>query len=114
MPPASIASRLACRDDRDTPLLPSRDAVTIIINCRKTEAVYFLQGGLTRIRKIHLSGKSVGRSRCSRETFARRPRLWLASVTFESEPFASRGQNRSAIRVLISAQMSCFEGEAEM
>ena len=27
MPPASIASRLACRDDRDPPLVPRRDGV---------------------------------------------------------------------------------------
>jgi hypothetical protein len=50
----------ACRDDRDTPLLPRRDGVTIIINFRKPEAKYFLQGGWTRIRARSLVGQISG------------------------------------------------------
>jgi hypothetical protein len=57
-PTTSIASRPTFVTTR-TPLLPGRDVITIIINFGKAEAKYFLQRGWTRIRKIHLSGKSV-------------------------------------------------------
>jgi hypothetical protein len=59
-PPASIASRTACRDDRDPPLCPVRDGWTIQLICISEKEKYFCGEGLTRFRKISPSGKSVG------------------------------------------------------
>jgi hypothetical protein len=63
------------RDDREAPLSQRRDGITIIIIFGKTEAKYFLQRGWTRIRKPHLSGKSLATTRCSQRAFARTYRL---------------------------------------
>src|SRR5262245_5901377 len=43
----SIASRLACRDDRETPLLSRWDSGTILLICRSGKAKYFPQKSLT-------------------------------------------------------------------
>src|SRR5262249_13220557 len=50
-----------------------------------TEAKYFLQRGWTRIRRAHLSGKSLCTTRCSQNAFA--PRR-------ASRPFASPHSKR--------------------
>jgi hypothetical protein len=44
---ASIASRFACRDDRDTPLLTRRDGSSVLLIYRISKAKYFSSGDWT-------------------------------------------------------------------
>ena len=57
---ASIASRLACRDDREAPLLSRRDADTILLIYVKRKAEYFFPKGWTAFLKNCPTGKSPG------------------------------------------------------
>jgi hypothetical protein len=67
----SIASCLAFRDDGRTPLLPRQDARIISMIFDSDKAKYLWSEGLTGIRKIRLSGKSVGLRRWDFEGFRR-------------------------------------------
>jgi len=58
---ASIASRLHVRDDAYAPLAEAGQCDKSIYFW-KTEDQYFLRKGLTRIREVSLSGKSLGAS----------------------------------------------------
>jgi hypothetical protein len=51
-PPASIASRTTCRDDRDTPSREVRDGADTTSDFNSEKAKYFHARGLTRFLKI--------------------------------------------------------------
>jgi hypothetical protein len=52
--PAAIASRLACRDDRDTPLLSRQDEVQKH-NFRKSESGIFFITGLEQAHRSEMN-----------------------------------------------------------
>ena len=70
---ASTASRFACRDDRDTPLMPRRDGWTISVILYSVKQKYFSQLSLTGFLPPDPSGKSVGRCEMGRSAVCPRP-----------------------------------------
>ena len=98
----SIASRLACRDDREAPLLSKRDADTILLICGSSKAEYFLPKGWTAFLKNCQTGKSPGLPAASlssptRRKSSTRPVTSSPSCRGAARPICRRSWSRRPI-----------------